>query len=359
MKPEPTKIVVIRSLAYSGTTWINLVLGSHPSGLALGPPLRVWKLDPADADQACRVHPRGCDLWAPFIRDWDRRRSFFLQLAEHTGKRLLVLNNPLSMDRREFRHRGLEVKYVYVVRDGRANVASLVRHDADRFPSYYEAVRQWLQPHTAALRREMEQTPERDRLLIRYEDAMADPRAMLDAVGGLVGETYPDNAVRFWEYEHHPVGGNAGTITMLRQMAGALASPRHQRREAYDQILAVTRRRPDVRVIDETWRDNLSLQDRFVYDLLMGDLHAELGYRRDRFTVAETRSCLEEWGLELDSEEYPDSAPRRPRRATPMPFDDIPSIAGGDVVSYRGKGAHTTGPEAAPGTAPEVIYGDA
>lgn len=42
----PPKVVVIRSVSYAGTTWINLLLGSHPSALYLGPPERIWRLRP-------------------------------------------------------------------------------------------------------------------------------------------------------------------------------------------------------------------------------------------------------------------------------------------------------------------------
>ena len=44
-------VVNLRSLSYSGTSWVNLVLGSHPGAIAIGPPDRIWKLPVEEAEE--------------------------------------------------------------------------------------------------------------------------------------------------------------------------------------------------------------------------------------------------------------------------------------------------------------------
>lgn len=338
---ETVKIVVIRSLSYTGTTWINLILGSHKRGIALGPPLRVWELKPEDADKACMIHRNGCRFWSPFIRDWDRKKSFFLQLSQYSGKDIIVLNNPLTIDKREFKYPGLKVKYIHVVRDGRANVVSLMRHLPDRYESTYEAVYQWQRKFTIGMINAMSMLPADDVYFLRYEDAVLNPDKMFKEVGEFIGTEYPENALRFWEFEQHAVAGNAGTIDMLRQLQGQQAND-HLRKEVYDKIIDETKRRPDVRVLDESWRDTLGLEDRFAYDYLMGDIHEQLGYQRDSFNIDQIRHCLKVWGLKLNPKWLPRKAPKHPVHCQPMANDAVNLGTSPEVLVHREINAMTS-----------------
>jgi hypothetical protein len=79
-------IVAINSLSYTGTTWLNAVLGSHPRSFALGPPKRVYEKRGSGWDDACLVHGDACPFWPVFHRNYDPKRNFFLQLAEASDR---------------------------------------------------------------------------------------------------------------------------------------------------------------------------------------------------------------------------------------------------------------------------------
>jgi len=328
---KETTVVIIRSVSYTGTTWINLILGSHERAIALGPPLRAYELSVEQADDACLLHGADCELWPEFVRNRDRNESFFHQLSEASGKDVIVLNNPLSLDPKEFDYPGIKVKYFHVVRDGRANVVSLMQHAGDRFESIYDATREWILRFNQGLSQQMSQLD--DVFFVRYEDVIVDPGEFLENAGAFIGIDYPENATRYWEFEQHPVSGNGGAIDMLRRLKG-MEGVSHSRWDTYELMLRLYEEEPDCRVIDETWRDKLSLEERFAYDFIYGDMHEKYGYKRDRFTISETRHCLVSWGLRL-GQDIPERPARIPTVRTKFidRHDDWPLAKG--VVSLR------------------------
>ena len=71
------KVVNFSALSYSGTTWLNLLLGSHPEVFALGPPHRVWSLRKENFKGACLVHGQECEFWNGFADQWNQEDNFF------------------------------------------------------------------------------------------------------------------------------------------------------------------------------------------------------------------------------------------------------------------------------------------
>ena len=333
---ELPKVVVIRSMSFTGTTWINLVLGCHPQALAIGPPQRAWEAAPEDADGVCVVHNERCTFWPEFIRTWDRDGSFFRQLADYSGKALLVLNNPFApLFEKELADRDeIDVRTIFVARDGRAVLSSVLRHHPGRYATTYDAIAQWVKPALNRLRNKMVRTE--DPLLFRYEEVMRDPQEMLARAGAYLGIEYPANATHYWEFEQHLALGNSGLVDLLRRLQGEpglLGFESSVRKEYYDELLERTRKEPDRRVVDESWKERLSLQDRFAYDYLCGQLHEYFGYPRDRFTVDETRRCLAEWSLPLDAADAPEEAASSPGEPLPMP-----QLGGADATAPAASG---------------------
>jgi hypothetical protein len=293
------KVLYIRSLAYAGTTWINLVLGSHPEVFALGVPDIAHKLKPEQGGGACSVHGGRCSFWPKFIRSYDRNENFMLQLARYAGKRLIIMNNiSREMLERWVVHPDVDLRYAVVVRDGRANVTSALRHTPELFVDRFHAIRTWLQPAWTNLFNDIPDDPDLA-ITIRYEDFVTDHRAQVERVGRLLGIEYPPNAIRFWEYEHHFVNGNTGTIGLLREMQG-IGRPTHQREGYYKDLTEHTRRAPEQPKLDESWKEFLTRDDRLAYDYAVGPLHEKMGYERDRFGADEVEAFLVKYNLPSD-----------------------------------------------------------
>lgn len=298
------RVVVLRSLSYSGTSWVNLVLGSHPDAMALGPSDRLWRLPESEADLACLVHREKCWFWPPFIRGYERSKNVLIQLAHYSEKSIIVLNNPTAqMFDKVLQDPALELKFIQVVRDGRANLHSVMRHHPDRHACVYDAARNWLRPAVERLNRYF-QANGFDYIRLHYEDMVTNPTEALPRIGAFLGVNYPENAVKYWEHEHHLIAGNTGVIDLLQRLQGGTGFS-HRRKEAYDEFLARTKANPEQPVTDESWRDAFSRADSLAYDYVMGSLHEDLGYERDVFTVKEREAFRSANKLPMDVHRAP------------------------------------------------------
>jgi hypothetical protein len=187
-------VVCITSPSYTGTTWINLLLGSHPEAIAVGPPDRIWKLGKGNRAEACRVHGADCSFWPAFLEQRDTQRNFYLQLCEATGRNIAVINNPSDAHRKaELEHPELAVRHVQVIRDGRAVANSYARHHNVDF---YDAVTRYARDMYRKYRFE----PDReDVLAIRYEQLMESPQRYLPRLRSFIGLDYADDIFEFWK----------------------------------------------------------------------------------------------------------------------------------------------------------------
>lgn len=274
------KVLNIRSLAYSGTTWITMVLASHRQALALGAGDRIFELKKNQADIACFVHGKSCTFWPEFIRNYNRKKNFILQLAEYSNRSVFVINNPSQkVVKSVFNHPDIDLVTLKQVRDGRATLYSWMRHHPHRYSEFYDAVRAWLIPAWQRLY-SLDKGEKAAFPLLRYEDMIEDWQKEANRIGKLLGIEYEDDAVQYWRYDHHLPNGNTGTIDLLRRLTGQ-DGLRHHLRDQYDQILESTLKAPDKPVLDESWRDKLSPVDLAAYDFIAGELHEKFGYLRD------------------------------------------------------------------------------
>jgi hypothetical protein len=292
---KPVTVIVIESLSYTGTTWLNYVLGSHPEVFSLGPADRPFALPHDQALAACRVHGEKCPFWPRFYETWTEGKNFFVHLAETSGKDIIVTNNPLPTGAgTALDHPQVVVKRIRFVRDGRAVAESFSRKHPDR--SFFDVVRDWLAP---SFNNFAFDPADPDTLCLRYEDVLADQPAMLEAVGGFIGIDYDQSALRFWEHEHHPAAGNTGPIMMIRKHQGKPLPKSARDKAFYEDQYQKTIENPNHRFESNTWHERLSPRERFIFDILSGEKNAQLGYQRDRFTLDQVRQFAREYEIAL------------------------------------------------------------
>jgi hypothetical protein len=278
-------VVVLRSLSYTGTTWINCLLGCHPRSFALGPADRVIKLletDNQNADTACRVHAADCPFWPAFANQYDANENFYIQLSEQSGCDFIITNNPLGHTRAtsDLKHPRILCRNINIVRDGRAICSSYI----DKYPEkdFFQAVTEFFHP-SAAMFHFDEQDP--DTLCMRYEDVVADLPGMMQKLGGFIGLDYAETAHRFWEFDHHITAGNSALYGMIRrfQQDKPFSGKQAFYEEEYQRLL----REPDKPIVDKRWEERLGRRERFIFDIHSGELNASWGYDRDTFTAGE------------------------------------------------------------------------
>jgi len=283
--PEGVTVVVIRSLSFTGTTWINTLLGCHPRAFALGPPDRVIDLYDQGWHEACRVHGRSCAFWPEFHQRYDPEGNFYLQLAEFAGKDFIVVNNPFSGTKADadLHHDDIAMKEMRVVRDGRAICRSYIRYYPEN--SYLQAVRDWFRGPAEAF----DFYPDDPGVLcMRYEDVVDDQFTWIGKFGEFLRLEYPENTYKFWEFEHHMAAGNSGMWAFLAQhQAGRRAV--FKRKGFYESEYARLLREPEKPIKDESWKAELTRWDRLVFERYCGPINERWGYPRDTFDPEELR----------------------------------------------------------------------
>lgn len=282
---SPVTVVCIRSLSYTGTTWLNTVIGCHERAFALGPADRGLRLAMGEeTGAACLVHGVQCQLWPGFLEAYDRTGNFFLQLAKHAGKDIIVTNN-LIPDKagKHLDHPSIVTRHIQVVRDGRALAASFKR----KFPAktFIEAITGFLQPSFHHFNWD---TGNPDLLCIRYEDTLAAQEDTLARIASYLDIDYTPDALRFWEWRHHHIAGNQGTIALCR-LAEGLPIGNFEGRTFYEEHFRRISGGDPYSFKDDRADERLTRFDRFVFDCLAGADNERYGYERDRFTTDEVR----------------------------------------------------------------------
>ena len=267
---------------------MNTILGCHERTMAMGPPNRFWKLKSNMAAQACMIHREKCHIWPDIIRSSPSGPEWFRLLAEKTGKDIFILNYP----DREFYQTVIEplnarVLHIKLVRDGRANLYSMVHHHnvSTRLSVLKNVI-------------ELPDNPA-DYCFLRHEDLMDNPADTLDKIGSYIGITYDaKSAMKFWEWEHHLTAGNVAMLDMICRLQG-LEGYEHSRRNEYNQFIEESRNGMPIVFRDNSWIEGLSSQDRLIFDCLLGEYNASNGYDRDNFDEGAVKYFWETYDSKL------------------------------------------------------------
>lgn len=279
--------VKVSALSYVGTTWLNLVLGSHEDTLTIGPPHRLWELKDKGFENACLIHGANDTFWTGFHKVWDRKKNFLVALSEYSGKKYFLFDNPHEPFIDEvLTSPEVEVKELRYCRDARAVTASFARKFPDQ--DYISTIKP-----TGWFYHSFQGIPSDENLLrVKYEDTVNDLPTTLQKVGDFLGLVYTDKAARFWEFDHHITSGNAGAIATVK-LAKGIDIARTPELDFYRQQFEALKADPLQGFRDERWRRQLSRRDLFFFDLYLGKKNAEFGYLRDNFSQPEIRIFLD------------------------------------------------------------------
>jgi hypothetical protein len=273
---SPITVVNVISTSYSGSTWVNLLLGSHSQAFSVGEIKSILKV----GKPVCTVHGESCPLWSGF--EHPSSQNVFVQLAQRSGKNLLIVNNSRKFLSQED-HPQIRRKFIHLMRDGRAVTASFMR----KFPEMgaWKAARTWahdVRRNQRLIRRQ----PAQDTLLVIYEKLKADPEPNLREICTFLGLSYEPAMVNFWEHAHHFLGGNRGTLfSMLRKTEPRAALPDTQANAprvtgVKDWDLKHYEKNDPAQFKDERWKTELTDKQLRIFALAGGLLNRRYGYPR-------------------------------------------------------------------------------
>lgn len=210
------KVCFIGGAGHSGSTLLGLVLGAHPRVFYAGEARKSLFLDDerkALRKRTCKVCGPGCKVWTDLARG--EGEDLYEALSRRTG-RPIVADSTKEIDWIDEQiatlvARGVRVHLLFLGRDGRAVVGSGLR----KYPetSARDHALEWVSQiqATEALAARFPGPVTR----VRYEELATDPDVTIAAVASAIGIEMVPSMHDPWTAEQHPLGGNAGTQSLL------------------------------------------------------------------------------------------------------------------------------------------------
>lgn len=264
------KVAFILGCGYSGSTLLDLILGSHSRMVGLGE-IHAKAFDAfLDENQLCTClfKARACHFWGKVLKrlsELTGRESFRLApvnadpdvivrnttdlyraIKDVSSAGILVDSSKRSRRAHLLAASGLiEPRAIHLVRDGRGVAYSYVK----RGHTLRHAIGHWKETNTAIL--DWLGSPSApEHLEVRYEDLCAQPAETAHRVCEFLGVEWEPQMMYFGMKTHHNVRGNPMRFTT--------------------QDSAIS--------LDEAWKDRLGPDDFELFEELTGPLARRLGY---------------------------------------------------------------------------------
>lgn len=219
--------VAICGAGHSGSTLLGLVLGSHPACFYAGEAKKTLFIGDARKPlrkRVCKICGEGCPVWSRF--SVPPEPDVYEQLSRLTGRPVIVDSTKkvewIRERAAEVDRAGAAHKRIFLTRDGRAVVNSRVRKYPDEDPA--AIVDAWL-AQVRATEALIAERPD-GALRVRYEELATEPERVVRRVCGFLGLDYAADMLRYEAHEHHPLGGNTGTQSVVAragEVEGTLA----------------------------------------------------------------------------------------------------------------------------------------
>lgn len=268
-------VVFIAGAGHSGSTLLGLALGSHPAIFYGGEARKSIFF----GNEKKPLRKRMCKVCGPDCRVWSNlERSEEIDLYEALSRRTgrpVVVDSTKSLEWLEeqstlLASRGVKLVLVFLGRDGRAVVNSGVR----KYPetSAAEHAAKWVEQMsgTAAFAARFPGEVVR----VRYEAFVTSPAETLTALVEKLDLALDPAMLDPFSSEQHPLGGNAGTQSLLGKAQTSAEGPlaiSGSKREYYTQ-------HPKTFVLDLRWKRELSAEALAEFERVAGELNREYAW---------------------------------------------------------------------------------
>lgn len=219
------KVIYIAGHGHSGSTLLDLIVGSHSRVVSVGEITftslqRLFDLSKREKPCMCGARTSECPLWHEVLLRWEARgigqATDILKpaspgvTADIISDILAVANRPIYAESTKNTTRlaqllsepDLDVFVLQILRDPRAVALSSDR----KYGGFYKKTLSWPRLN-AAIERLMEARPNR-LLRVHYEKLVTAPAREMARVMEFCGETFEPEQIAFAGGEHHNIGGN-------------------------------------------------------------------------------------------------------------------------------------------------------
>ena len=165
-------------------------------------------------DKGCKVcGENSCPVWGDY--KYDENENLYDYLAEKTKKPLMIdsTKNVKWLEKQisflsNFKRK---LYLIYLGRDGRAVINSRIRKYKDA--NVEDIITNWKDhiQKTNGLYRSFKG----NKIKIHYEELAMNPVKVIQKLCELMKISYEPEMINYYQYEHHPLGGNVGTQSLL------------------------------------------------------------------------------------------------------------------------------------------------
>jgi hypothetical protein len=205
-------VAFILSTRRAGSTWLNAVLGSHAQAAGLGEYFRPFEMPGHVACRLCEADGLSACSKLHGIETVELEDAYAFA-AQRLGKRVLIdCSKQLHWPEYFMYQRKIDARFIHLVRHPCGYVESELRRRPAESAETIAA--EW-----AMQNRNIEtfiRDSGRPGYLASY-DLLADfPEIYFPGLCRFLGLAYDPDALRYWEFEHHGLGGNGANSLYLR-----------------------------------------------------------------------------------------------------------------------------------------------
>lgn len=244
------KVVFLLGIGRSGSTMLDLMLGSHSQGFSLGEISKIPEILAKEGTPAAfcpdttfwqdrfsvetaqrlaaglsnhRLHkyiPLKLERWVRELIGKDDILRPYSLLFEKIQKPLLIDSSKYpywvasKLNTAEFRRGPLQAYVLHVVRDGRAVLNSYLRAFPHLSVDYLS--QRWLQNLDESMHI-YDNFPDQRKMRVRYENLATDPEGTMRSVCQWLGIPFEPSMLEYWKHEHHHVVGSRSARAMMNR----------------------------------------------------------------------------------------------------------------------------------------------
>jgi LPS sulfotransferase NodH len=271
-KVTKNKVIFICGAGHSGSTLLGMILGSHSHCFYAGEALKTsyFHRDQTPVrKRMCKFCGFDCPVWSKL--DLNKSRDIYTQIMAITQKPVVIDSTKrivwLQQKISEVISNNITPYLIFIQRDGRAVVNSRIRKSPDQDPT--EIIRAWVDKirETEEL---FTQFPQQ-KIKVRYEELATKPDSIISHLCNFLELPYESSMRNYYEHEHHPLGGNSGTQSLVlkaqhQEFSSTLISRVETQEDYYKE------HPPEIK-LDIRWQTELSVEAIALFETIAGGVN--------------------------------------------------------------------------------------
>jgi hypothetical protein len=265
------KIVFICGANHSGSTLLGSILGSHSKCFYAGETNKTQFFGikgEISTDKNCKICGPTCRIWGAY--DSNSSVDLYEQLSKINGKEIVIDSNKnlgwLNKQIDLMDDKNVKLYLIYLQRDGRAVINSGIRKYSEN--SVENHINDWIKQ--IVLTNELYQRFRGEKMKIHYEDLASKADENVRKICEFLKINFEPEMVNYFYFEHHPLGGNTGTLSLI---------PKAQQKEDSSLIKLTNRNEyyysthPLNIKLDLRWKRELKSEYLHLFESLVGELN--------------------------------------------------------------------------------------